>query len=345
MEDRTLQTAIKQAYTDQIPNGRHPLAVLFLTLPPDEVDVNVHPAKAEVRFRDANGLFGFIYAALRQSLAAAGHGAGYGGNAGAGVSPAPFIPASQPAFSVPESYRFQMPTAPLQLRKGEGPQPEGLLQESAPVAFLAPSIPTPHAQHPVPDAAHPLGAAVGQIDTTYIVAETTDGMVIVDQHAAHERLVYEQLKAQFTAGNVPAQPLLLPVTVPLSVADTQLILAHTEVLKGFGLELEQFSPTAVTVMALPQLLADTNPQTLLADLLNDLRELTPRTTLHQKLDHVLATLACHHSIRAHRRLSLAEMNSLLRQMEATPASLTCNHGRPTTIRFSGAELARLFART
>lgn len=338
VRDRTLQAAIKQAYTDQIPTGRHPLAVLFLTLPPEEVDVNVHPAKAEVRFRDANGLFGFLYAALRQALGAAGHG----------MHPAAAHPTSAPAqaFSLPQSYAFQLPTAPLQLRKGEAPHAPAIsLQEPAPLGFTPHPFPTANPQGLPPAADHPLGAAVGQIDTTYIVSETAEGMMIIDQHAAHERLVYEQLKAQFTAGNVPSQPLLLPVTVSLTPSDAQLLLAHADGLKAFGLEVEQFSPTAVTVMALPQLLADTNPHTLLADLLNDLRDMAPRTTLHQKLDHVLSTLACHHSIRAHRRLSLAEMNSLLRQMEATPASLTCNHGRPTTVRLTTADLAKLFART
>lgn len=322
VKDRALQTALKNAYGDKLPAGRHPLAVLFLTLPTDAVDVNVHPAKSEVRFRQPSELYSLVFSGTRQTL---GHTLS--------AAPQPAVPALQAwqpsSFGAPVAPTFNLPTPPQKLLKGE----------EAPI----PLPQTPDTKPLVPS--HPLGAALGQIANTYIVAENADGaLIVVDQHAAHERLVYEQLKTQFTQGRIATQPLLLPTIIPCTPSEARLLLAHAEELQKFGLEVESYSPTAIAVTAIPHLLGEANPASLVRDLLNDLSDLSARTTLQSRLEHVLATIACHHSIRAHRRLSVAEQNAILRQMEATPASLTCNHGRPTVVSLSLPELEKLFAR-
>lgn len=323
VKDKSLQTALRNAYADRLPAGRHAMAVLFITVPPEIVDVNVHPAKAEVRFRDANGIFGLIYGAVRMALQ------DYRVTGLQGYRE----PVQQDP--PPQNHTFSMPTPAQKLWKGEEPhhQGEAFLSSSNPV-ILSSSLETPS-----------LGAAIGQIANTYIVAERADGaMILVDQHAAHERLVYEELKHQFGAGRISSQALLLPVIVSLSKHEADLLLGHAEALQQFGLEMEAHSPTSLAIVAVPQVLGAANPERLLRDVLDDLHDLSPRTTLHSKVEHVLATMACHHSIRANRRLSLPEMNSLLRQMEATPASLTCNHGRPTTHLMTLETMERLFAR-
>lgn len=342
VKDRGLQTALKNAYGDRLPAGRAPMAVVFITLPADAVDVNVHPAKSEVRFRHGVDLFGLVFAAVRQALAQ--------------IAPQA---AAAPRFeAVPMAPRWhgggtavamdlQMP--PVRNVKGEGADVgvgpvfrlrEEPLQVCGAVAYAPPPAPSVE----VVDM-HPLGAAIGQVAATYILAENAVGdLVIVDQHAAHERLIYEALKRQFTAGRIASQPLLLPVEVPCTPAEASLLLGFAAELQDFGLELEPQGGHGVAVTAIPQVLGDTNPTALVRDVLNDLGSENTRTTLHQRLERVLATLACHHSIRANRKLSVAEQNSLLRQMEETPASLTCNHGRPTTVTVSLAELEKLFER-
>jgi DNA mismatch repair protein MutL len=336
IKDRSLQAALKNAYADRIPAGRHPLAVIFLSLPVDDVDVNVHPAKAEVRFRDAQSLFGLMYGAVRQTLLE--------------TTPATATPSFSQAtssFAIPARAGTQGDTPAVQSAFAMQAPPQKLWKGDAPAPTVMPAKAETRGEVPAAplNADTPLGAALGQIANTYIVAETAGGaLVMVDQHAAHERLVYEELKSQFTAGRIASQPLLLPVIVPLSRAEADALLAHAAELESFGLQVESHSPTSVAVTAVPQLIADANPQRLLRDVLDDLESLTPRTTLNSRLEHVLATLACHHSIRAHRRLSLAEMNSLLRQMEQTPSSLTCNHGRPTVVSLALPELEKLFDR-
>lgn len=342
VKDRALQAALKNAYGDKLPAGRQPLAVIFLTVPTDAVDVNVHPAKSEVRFHQPSELYGLVFSAVHQALSNT-LGQSFSQNLQASLQPygnssedtfayapnpisAPaFQPAYQPSFTTPQpvtaSYDTDFQLPPQKLLKGQG---DAL---------------------PEPSADHPLGAALGQVAGTYIVAENATGsLVVVDQHAAHERLVYETLKSQFTAGRIAAQPLLLPVIISCTPTEATLLLAHAEELQKFGLDLESYSPSAIAVTAIPQLLGEVNPTPLVRDLINDLQSLTPRTTLNSRLEHVLATIACHHSIRAHRRLSLNEQNALLRQMESTPASLTCNHGRPTVVSLSLVELEKLFAR-
>jgi DNA mismatch repair protein MutL len=332
VKDRTLATALKQAYADRLPAGRHPMALLFMTIPAEEVDVNVHPAKSEVRFRSRDNTFGFLYAAVRQALGARLQDDRLtGSQEGRGDVPAA-------PFSFPTNHTMPMPMLPQQLRRGEEPS-----------ATREEQILTPNAQRLTPDSITAdtfLGAAIGQVANTFILAETHSGdLVIVDQHAAHERIIYEQLKTQQAAGSIPRQPLLLPALVTLKPTEVDVLLAHAADLDKLGLELEGYSPTAVTVGAMPAALGDANPAPLVADVARQLADFSPRTVLHDKLDHLLSTFACHHSIRANRRLSLHEMNALLRQMEANPATLTCNHGRPTTATFAKGQLEKMFDRT
>lgn len=344
VKDRALQAALKNAYGDKLPAGRHPLAVLFLTLPADAVDVNVHPAKSEVRFHQPSELYGLVFAAVHQALSSTI------GNAFSPTQSQPFGPVLEDSFPYapnPITAPAFQPTYQPQLHAGVLSNYESRITnhesfQLPPQKLLKGEADT---RHPIPDTQHPLGAALGQIANTYIVAENASGaLVVIDQHAAHERLVYETLKSQFTAGRIAAQPLLLSVIVSCTPAEATLLLAHADELQKFGLELESYSPSAIAVTAIPQLLGEANPTPLVRDLITDLQGLTPRTTLHNRLEHVLATIACHHSIRAHRRLSLNEQNALLRQMEVTPASLTCNHGRPTVVSLSLIELEKLFAR-
>ncbi|HEX2859429.1 MAG TPA: DNA mismatch repair endonuclease MutL [Alphaproteobacteria bacterium] len=334
VKDRTLQTALKQAYADRLPAGRHPMALLFLNIPAEEVDVNVHPAKSEVRFRNRDHTFGFLYAAVRQALGAPKQS--FAGGQGAHTAPFAHLSSGQP-MPLP-NYQLPMATLPQQLRRGDEPSA---------TRFEIPAA-NGHIKAPMPegDAIGFLGAAIGQVANTFILAETADGnLTIIDQHAAHERIVYEQLKTAQAAGAIPRQPLLLPTLVTLKPTEVDTLLANAADLDKLGLELEGYSPTAVTVTAMPAALGNANPLPLVNDVARQLSDFSPRTVLHEKLDHLLSTFACHHSIRAARRLSLAEMNALLRQMEANPATLTCNHGRPTTATFAKSQLEKMFDRS
>lgn len=343
VKDRSLQAALKNAYGDKLPAGRNPLAVIFLTVPTDAVDVNVHPAKSEVRFHQPSELYGLVFSAVHQALS------GTFTHTNSQPLQAPLQP-----YQLQNSLENTYPYAPNPITAPAfqpAYQPSFTAQPASNSAFHLPPQKLVKGEEPayhesrITDNDHPLGSALGQIANTYIVAENAAGqMVVVDQHAAHERLVYETLKSQFTAGRISAQPLLLPVIVACTPSEATLLLAHADELQKFGLDLESYSPSAIAVTAIPQLLGDANPTPLVRDLVQDLQSLTPRTTLHSRLEHVLATIACHHSIRAHRRLSLAEQNALLRQMETTPAALTCNHGRPTVVSLSLMELEKLFAR-
>ncbi len=316
--DRLLRTALRVAYAEAIERGRHPVAALFLDLPSPLVDVNVHPAKTEVRFRDADAVRGFVIAAVRGAIAAAA----------APVAAAPLRLATPPA---PRPGLGEAPVLPL------------ATPPRARVDWEAAFAPLPPAREAA--AAHPLGAAKAQLLATYIVAETADGAVIlVDQHAAAERLAHEALKAARAAGAVPAQALLVPAVVELDAAGARRVLDRAESLAALGLVLEPFGEGAVLVRALPAPLAGADPAPLLRDIADELAEEDETTALSLRLDAVLARMACHGSIRAGRRLTQAEMDALLRAIEATPASGTCSHGRPTWIRLGKAELERLFGR-
>lgn len=326
VKERALHTALRNAYGDALPAGRHPQAVLFITLPPDSLDVNVHPAKTEVRFHQPSEVYSLIFSAVRQTL-------------GQTKTPITHNPITHNPINLTSS--FPLPTPHQKLLKGE----EASFPQNPESLNPLPDTLIPSYPHTLTSSSPNLGAAVGQIANTYILSETTEGnLVITDQHAAHERLVYEKLKDQFAAGRIPSQPLLLPVIVPLTPATTSLLLAHAHELQQFGLEIEPHSPTSIAVTATPQILGAFNPTQLVNELAEDLQTLPTRTMLHQKLHHVLATIACYHSVRAGRRLSVNEQNALLRQMEHTPASLTCNHGRPTTITLTRDELEKRFAR-
>ncbi len=327
--DPVLRTALRVAYRDVIPAGRHPVAALILDLPAEEVDVNVHPAKTELRFRDPAGVRALVIGALRAALA----------------MPAGTLP--PPRFDAPrfDATRFgstadaaSPASAPTAMRFAET-----LLPLAAPPA--ARQI-TPAAGAPAADAPeYPLGAAVAQVLDTYILALAGDGaLVVVDQHAAHERLTQERLAREWAAGGVRAQPLLLPAVVELTPAEAERVLAQAEALARLGLEIEAFGPQAVLVRALPAALGAPEPGPLLRDIADELGESGTEAALTARLDAVLARLACHGSIRAGRRLQAAEMDALLREMEATPRAATCSHGRPTFIRLRRAEIERLFGR-
>ncbi len=337
VRDRLVLGAVRGAYQDVLAHDRHPVVALFLDLPAEAVDVNVHPAKAEVRFRDSGLVRGLIVGAIRHALAEAGHRAAT--TVGAATLGA-FRPAAAPL--APAALRAAAwGQAPL---SAVSPQPAPGLAEPLPGLDLPPAAPAEEAPPASADLDHPLGAARAQLHDTYIVAETRDGLVIVDQHAAHERLVFERLKAALSEGGVKAQALLLPEVVDLGEAGAARVAERAADLAGLGLQVEPFGPGAVVVRAVPDLLGDGDIQGLVRDLADELAEWDTTTTLSGRLLEVCATMACHGSVRAGRRLSVAEMNALLRRMEATPLSGQCNHGRPTHVSLNLADVERLFGR-
>ncbi len=336
--DPVLRTALRVAYRDVVPAGRHPVAVLSLELPVEEVDVNVHPAKSELRYRDPDGVRALMIGALRAALAMP---------LGAGAAPhAAFRPRAQPAY---EFAGDVAPTKPMHFAEPRLPfaaPPAARRFDPAPFSLPA----TPHAEASgagalVSAPEYPLGAAIAQVLDTYILALAADGaLVIIDQHAAHERLTEESLAAEWAAGGVRAQPLLIPAVVELAAAEAARLLAHAGELAKLGVEIEGFGPEAILVRAMPAVLGTPEPGPLLRDIADELGESGVTTALAARLDAVIARLACHGSIRAGRRLQAAEMDALLREMEATPRAATCSHGRPTFLRFTRAEIERLFGR-
>ena len=343
VRDRLLQGALRAAYADFLARDRHPVAALHLELDPTLVDVNVHPAKAEVRFRDPALVRGLIVGALRHALAGAGHRAsttvaaealagfrpGFGGPE---WSPGP----SAAGFSAWRAGGWSAETAVL----------EGVAEISArfepPATGAAGGLAEPGATFDEVD--YPLGAARAQLHETYIVAQTRDGVVIVDQHAAHERLVYERMKEGMAGGGVPRQALLMPRVVELDPAEAERVAARADELADLGLVVEPFGPGAVLVRETPAALGEADAAGLVRDIADDLAENGAALALKERLEHVAATMACHGSVRAGRRLTAPEMNALLRQMEATPHSGQCNHGRPTYVELKLADIERLFGR-
>jgi DNA mismatch repair protein MutL len=339
VRDRLLIGALRAAYADTIVAGRHASVVLFLTLDPEWVDVNVHPGKLEVRFRDGENVRGLMVGAIRDALAGQGHRAAsrpaavlerFRANA-----PAPL--AALPGFGyLPQAYAPVPPSAPL-----EAPSPVwlrgGMAEAQAP--FVA------ERAEPETLAVPPLGFARAQISDTYILAENAEGLVIVDQHAAHERLVYERLKRARAEGGIARQMLLIPAVVTLDPAACERLAAAADLLEPLGFVLEGFGSDAVLVREVPAALAHVDPAKLAAETADTLAEWGGSEGLEAGLDLVLKTFACHHSIRAGRKLRLEEMDALLREMEATPASAQCNHGRPTSIRLGAADLEKLFGRS
>ena len=331
--DPTLKSAIRVAYRDVLEHGRHPVVALYLDLPPEELDVNVHPAKTELRFRDSAGVRGLVIGGIGRRLA---------GAAGTDI-PAPALMEHRPSMhlwqSRPSTHRGGIQSLPL---------PEPLNINGSLAEAQLPLHAEPFARmlsRPAERSPHPLGAPVAQVLDTYVIAVAADdSLVLVDQHAAHERLTHEAIRTQMLDGGVRTQPLLLPAVVDLPVADASRLLARTDELGRLGLEIEAFGPGAILVRALPVALGAPEPGPLLRDLADELEEMEETTALSSRLDAVIARLACHGSIRAGRRLNVAEMDSLLRQMEATPRAATCSHGRPTFLKLSKAEIEKLFGR-
>ncbi len=319
VKDRLLVGALRAAYRDLIARDRHPIAALFLHVPLDEVDVNVHPAKTEVRFRDAAAVRGLIVGGIRAALDV-------------------------------ESYRSaarEQAAAPVVWTSSETvplPPPAGVREERA--LFTGIRVQPSGRAEPAtqPADSFPLGVARGQVASTYIVAEAKDGLVIVDQHAAHERLVLERLRAARSGGAVPRQDLLIPEVVELDEPDCDRLEGAFGQLADLGLELERFGPTSILVRSVPAALRGPDINKLLADLAAEIAELGSALSLQERLDHVEATIACHGSVRAGRVLSVAEMNALLREMEVTPRSGQCNHGRPTWVKLAHSDIEKLFGR-
>jgi DNA mismatch repair protein MutL len=345
VRDKLLAGAVRAAYLDYVPQTRHPALALFLECDPHEVDVNVHPAKAEVRFRDSGLVRGLLIGALKQTLQNALHRAtpAHGQSAldrlaqrrGQGMAPKHYAPVTGD---------WDWHKSPAYPGFAEGAAP--VLNELVPSAISISADAQAQAQEPSSaDLEAPLGAARAQIHDCYIVAQTRDGIVIVDQHAAHERLVYEGLKAARANKNVPRQALLIPVIVEMEQCDVERIEDAAPLLAGLGLVVEPFGPGAVAVYEMPALLKGTDAAGLVRDLALALREdersLSP---LEKRLEHVLATFACHHSVRSGRRLRAEEMNALLREMERTPGSGQCNHGRPVYVELKLADIEKLFGR-
>ena len=336
VRDKLLIGAVKAAYGDLIPRGRSPLLALFVDVAPADVDVNVHPTKAEVRFRDAGRVRGMLIGALRQALEAAGHRASAQGGAmtldtfSANVLPTQAAPIASPP-NAHESY-----------------QANGFSEElQASIDHLdAPSADTRASAMPPSDTLldRPLGAVRAQVHENYIVAQTRDGLVIVDQHAAHERLVYERMKRMLAAGSVASQGLLIPTIISVDPDDADLLAERSEELAEFGLVLEAFGQGAVAVREVPALLGDTDIDGLVKDIASELRDSGMTGALKDRLEAIASRMACHGSVRSGRRLTPDEMNALLRDMEATPYSGQCNHGRPTYVSLKLSDIERLFSR-
>jgi DNA mismatch repair protein MutL len=334
VRDRLLVGAVRAAYQEMLARDRHPVVALFITLPGSEVDVNVHPAKTEVRFREPALIRGLIVGGLRAALDAAGHRsvqrpaadalAAWQSEPMTPVSPALPLPIEQRQYGVWDSRpNFAMPPA-------IAPAPQG----RAEIAVAAPPAAIEH----------PLGVARGQVAATYIVAEAEDGLVLVDQHAAHERLVLERMRRAMADGGVASQALLLPEVVELDEAGCDRLETRLEELAAMGLELDRFGPRAMLVRAVPAMLGRTDVRGLVTDLADEVAAYDEALSLREKLDAVAGTMACHGSVRAGRILSVTEMNALLREMEVTPHSGQCNHGRPTWVKLGHNDIEKLFGR-
>jgi DNA mismatch repair protein MutL len=336
VRDKLLIGAVRGAYADYLPRDRHPVVALFVALDPREVDVNVHPAKTEVRFRDPGLVRSLLVSALKEALTRDGQRAA---TTGGSATIAAFRPPPQRSGW---DWR-RSPARPFTSRGGAAG-----FAEAAQAAF---EVGGPMADaradvvEPAPDLLdRPLGAARAQIHETYIVAQTRDGLVVVDQHAAHERLVYERMKSAIERSGVARQILLIPEIVELDESNVERLLARAEELARFGLVIEPFGPGAVAVRETPSMLGEIDAQALTRDLAEHMAEWDEALPLERRLLHVSATMACHGSVRAGRRLKPEEMNALLREMEATPNSGQCNHGRPTYVELKLADIERLFGR-
>ncbi len=344
VKDRLLMGAIRGAYAEMLPRDRHAVVALFLDVPTDQVDVNVHPAKTEVRFRDPAMVRGLIVSGLRRALDAAGHRSQRASDSALAMW--------QPETSSPPG--GEEGARPQSGWEGEGtPQrlplenrSYGTVNDARPTFFAAPpqARAEPAWTPPPQTSAFPMGVARGQVAKTYIVAEAEDGLVLVDQHAAHERLVLERMRAALAGGTVASQALLIPEVVELDEPACDRLEARAAELSEFGLDLERFGARAMLVRATPALLGQSDPKGLVTDLADELAAFDEALSLKERLDAVAGTMACHGSVRAGRILSVPEMNALLREMEITPHSGQCNHGRPTWVKLAHGDIEKLFGR-
>ncbi|WP_116598203.1 DNA mismatch repair endonuclease MutL [Primorskyibacter marinus] len=337
VRDKLLIGALRGAYQDFLSRDRHPAAALFIDCDPHKVDVNVHPAKSEVRFRDPGLVRGLIVSALRHALAEAGHRAS---TTVAGAT----LGAMRPEQTAPRVYQMDRPSAGVRAAAFQAQAP-GFAELRDSWSARVETVVEPEEAPAQPTEALPLGAARGQVHENYIIAQTADGMVIVDQHAAHERLVYEKLKRQMAENGVAVQALLIPEVVDLSADDAGRLLAVAEDLGRMGLTLEPFGGGAVAVRETPAILGEVNAKALVLDILDELSDQGASGLVQEKIEAILSRVACHGSIRSGRRMRGEEMNALLREMESTPHSGQCNHGRPTYVELKLADIERLFGRT
>ncbi len=338
VKDRLLAGAVRGAYAEMLARDRHPVVALFLDVPADQVDVNVHPAKTEVRFRDPQLARGLIVSGLRRALDEAGHRS-----------------VQRPSEAALGMWRSETPETASSLEfaglhHAEGDalkRYSGASVHDRRATFLAPppQARAEPATHAVPTGTDfPLGVARGQVAKTYIVAEAEDGLVLVDQHAAHERLVLERMRRAMAGGGVPSQALLLAEVVELDEPGCDRLESRIAELAQFGLDLERFGPRAMLVRGVPAALGTGDVHGLVTDLSDELASFDEALSLKERLDHVASTMACHGSVRAGRILSVAEMNALLREMEVTPHSGQCNHGRPTWVKLAHGDIEKLFGR-
>ncbi|CDO46302.1 DNA mismatch repair protein MutL [Bartonella henselae] len=352
VRDKFLWGAIRGAYADVMTRDRYPVSILFIDLPPADVDVNVHPTKADVRFRDPGFIRGLIVGAIREAL----HHTGVRSTSTRSEAMLAAFQTQKPLKTFKSTYKpssyspqpYHVESASMVNKPLDIISPVGL-KEDAPPLMEGLDIPSGDAYTPNTPAAseecsYPLGAARAQIHKNYIIAQTQDSLIIVDQHAAHERLVYEALKNALYSKPLPSQLLLIPEIVELSEEDATCLLTHKDALQKFGLGIEAFGPGAIVVRETPSLLGEINVEALIKDLADEAAEYDTTDNLKTMLDYVAATMACHGSIRSGRLLHPEEMNALLRQIEATPNTGTCNHGRPTYIELKLADIERLFGR-
>jgi DNA mismatch repair protein MutL len=338
VRDKLLIGALRGAYADFLSRDRHPAVALFVDCDPHLVDVNVHPAKSEVRFREPGLVRGLIVSALRHALGEAGHRAS---TTVAGAT----LGAMRPETPHQPIYQMDRPSAAVRnvSYQAQAPESFGFAEAPAPSARIDDPVIEPVQEQQQTD--HPLGAARGQVHENYIIAQTQDGIVIVDQHAAHERLVYERLKHQMAERGVAAQALLIPEIIELSTGDCAMLLELADEFGRFGLGIESFGNGAIAVRETPAILGEVNAKDLILDLLDEISDWGSSQLIQERIEAILSRMACHGSIRSGRRMRAEEMNALLREMEATPHSGQCNHGRPTYVELKLSDIERLFGRT
>jgi DNA mismatch repair protein MutL len=338
VRDKLLIGALRGAYADFLSRDRYPAVALFVDCDPHLVDVNVHPAKSEVRFREPGLVRGLIVSALRHALGEAGHRAS---TTVAGAT----LGAMRPETPHQPIYQFDRPSAAVRnvSYQAQAPESFGFAEAPAPSARIDDPVIEPVQEQQQTD--HPLGAARGQVHENYIIAQTQDGIVIVDQHAAHERLVYERLKHQMAERGVAAQALLIPEIIELSTGDCAMLLELADEFGRFGLGIESFGNGAIAVRETPAILGEVNAKDLILDLLDEISDWGSSQLIQERIEAILSRMACHGSIRSGRRMRAEEMNALLREMEATPHSGQCNHGRPTYVELKLSDIERLFGRT